>query len=482
MKKDRKKLLSGPELPSGVRNLKPDPKKAMALAAAFLMVPAFLMPVFAEEEDYSNEAEWYEKCTKVQTTSEGVKACEGFQDYQEEKKKGLRESISGFQSSIDQLTSDTEEMSRLAQEQKQIKEELDASIATQEEVIVQLETNIQETEQDIADKEAEIEVWDAQIKDRMKAEQGNNGANTLADLIMGSSSLSDMLRRITGFERITEADQDQIEELNRLKAELEQTKSEYERLKQDHENQKAELEEDRKEAEELEESYNRLVEEYEKQTAELEAQKRSAEQDLDSIKDFIISAELSASMDLSSIPTVDGFVNPVPSGYTSAGTWAYNGGGLHLGLDRAAPVGSPLIAPASGVIVAASNSQPSAGGYLGNWSGFPYGSGNFIAMVCEVNGTTYAISFSHLSNSFNVKVGDIVSQGQQIAQTGHSGNSSGPHTHIEVYNLGSTPMGEVINTFQKTGDPSFGTGWGTTATACENIGTTPCRERPEKFF
>ncbi|WP_304769700.1 murein hydrolase activator EnvC family protein [Ileibacterium valens] len=454
--------------------------KITAMLLSATMIPSFLLPVQAE--DYSNEEEWYEKCTKVLTSQEDVKACEGFQQYQNDKKASLQQSIQSFQGSIDELTDDVEQMSALAQEQKQIKEKLEAEIKVQEEAIAAIEASIEQLNIEIAQKQEEIDAWDAQIKSRMKAEQAASGTNSLADLIMGSSSLADMLRRISGLERITESDQDQIRELNKLKEQLQFQIEESRRLQEQHQNQINLLDEDRQAAAELEESYNQLVAEYEMKAAELEAAMRSAQIDMESIKDFVISADLSSNIDYGSLVSVDGFVNPVPGGRTSAGTWAYNGGGLHLGLDRAAPIGTPVIAPASGVIVAANNSSPTNGGFLGNWSGFPMGSGNFIAMVCNVNGTTYAISFSHLSQDFYVKPGDVVSQGQTLALSGNAGNSSGPHTHIEAYNLGSQSVQDAVAQFQQSADASFGTGWGTTSTACDYKGSAPCRERPEKFF
>ncbi|WP_286356310.1 murein hydrolase activator EnvC family protein [Ileibacterium valens] len=454
--------------------------KITAMLLSATMIPSFLLPVQAE--DYSNEEEWYEKCTKVLTSQEDVKACEGFQQYQNDKKASLQQSIQSFQGSIDELTDDVEQMSALAQEQKQIKEKLEAEIKVQEEAIAAIEASIEQLNIEIAQKQEEIDAWDAQIKSRMKAEQAASGTNSLADLIMGSSSLADMLRRISGLERITESDQDQIRELNKLKEQLQFQIEESRRLQEQHQNQINLLDEDRQAAAELEESYNQLVAEYEMKAAELEAAMRSAQIDMESIKDFVISADLSSNIDYGSLVSVDGFVNPVPGGRTSAGTWAYNGGGLHLGLDRAAPIGTPVIAPASGVIVAANNSSPTNGGFLGNWSGFPMGSGNFIAMVCNVNGTTYAISFSHLSQDFYVKPGNVVSQGQTLALSGNAGNSSGPHTHIEVYNLGSQSVQDAVAQFQQSADASFGTGWGTTSTACDYKGSAPCRERPEKFF
>lgn len=455
-------------------------KNTLSVTLSLALASAFLLPVHAE--DYSDEEAWYKKCTQVQTSQEGVDACLGFQEYQQQKKDKLAENIKNFSSSIDELNKSVEEMETLAEEQKALREELEGAIAAQEESIEELTSNIETTTQEIAQKEEEIARWDAQIKKRMQSEQAATGTNQVIDLIMGSKGLADLLRRLTGIERITASDQNQIETLNEMKRQLEFSRTELERLKKDAEDQKAVLEENRQQAKDLEDSYNALVTEYEKKKSELEAQRRLAQNDMNSIKDFVISASLSSGMDYSSVPSVSGFINPVPAGRTSAGTWAYPGGGLHLGMDRAAPVGSELVAPASGLIIFASNTQPSNSGFLGNWSGYPAGSGNCIEMLAQVGGTLYAISFAHLSNTFYVSAGQTVSQGQVLALTGNSGNSSGAHTHIEIYNLGSMSMADAVARFQASGDTAFGTGWGTTSTACEATGSSPCRERPEKFF
>lgn len=115
--------------------------KITAMLLSATMIPSFLLPVQAE--DYSNEEEWYEKCTKVLTSQEDVKACEGFQQYQNDKKASLQQSIQSFQGSIDELTDDVEQMSALAQEQKQIKEKLEAEIKVQEEAIAAIEASIE---------------------------------------------------------------------------------------------------------------------------------------------------------------------------------------------------------------------------------------------------------------------------------------------------------------------------------------------------
>ena len=58
-----------------------------------------------------------------------------------------------------------------------------------------------------------------------------------------------------------------------------------------------------------------------------------------------------------------------------------------------APVGTAVVAPASGVILYAAAPVGSNSGYLGNWTGYPAGGGNTIQMLCNVNGTLYAVKF-----------------------------------------------------------------------------------------
>lgn len=215
-------------------------RKLLGFSLSLSMAAAFCLPIYAE--DYSDEDAWYKKCTQVQTTQEGVDACLGFQEYQQEKKDKLANSIKDFNSSIAELTQNVEEMEQLAQEQKALKEQLDSDIAAQEASINELSDNIEQTTRDIAEKEEEIARWDAQIKKRMQNEQAGTGTNQVIDLIMGSRGLADLLRRLTGIERITASDQNQIETLNEMKEALEFSRTELERLKKDAEDQKKVLE------------------------------------------------------------------------------------------------------------------------------------------------------------------------------------------------------------------------------------------------
>lgn len=173
----------------------------------------------------------------------------------------------------------------------------------------------------------------------------------------------------------------------------------------------------------------------------------------------------------------DSWIPFVKNGTISAGTWAYPGGGMHLGLDVAASLYSPIVAGANGIVLYANAPVDSNCGYLGNYCGWPQGGGNTICMIMAVQNQLYGVSLNHLSNQLFVYAGQQFHQGDLLANSGNSGNSTGPHTHIEVFRL-KVSMNEAVQYFQKGADFSFGCGWNTPA-ACSDIA---CRVRPEETF
>ena len=167
--------------------------------------------------------------------------------------------------------------------------------------------------------------------------------------------------------------------------------------------------------------------------------------------------------------------NPVENCTISAGCWSYPDGGLHLGLDIASAMYSDVLAVANGIVLYAHAPVDSNNGYLGNWCGWPNGGGNTICMVVAVNDRLYAISYAHLSNEIYVTSGQQVSQGTVIAKSGNSGNSTGPHTHVEVFEL-KQDLNSIVEYFRNSGaDFSFGCGYSEAAT-CSGYA---CRIDPE---
>ena len=69
------------------------------------------------------------------------------------------------------------------------------------------------------------------------------------------------------------------------------------------------------------------------------------------------------------------------------------------------------------------------------------------------HGNGYYTGFGHLS-AYSVSEGQTVSRGQQIATSGNTGISTGPHLHYEVY-IGGTSSGYRVDPLQYTSHPTL---------------------------
>lgn len=85
----------------------------------------------------------------------------------------------------------------------------------------------------------------------------------------------------------------------------------------------------------------------------------------------------------------------------------------HTGLDIAASTGTPIAAAASGTVT------------------FSGRKGSFGNMIVITHGNGVQTYYAHCSALY-VSAGTQVSQGQTIAAVGSTGNSTGPHLHLEV--------------------------------------------------
>ena len=100
---------------------------------SFALASSLIMPVSAE--DYSDTEAWYAKCSQPQTSQSGVKACQGFQEYQKNRKQNLQKNIESYNANIASLQDDTSKMEKLAKEQKELVSSLQAQISEKEESI-----------------------------------------------------------------------------------------------------------------------------------------------------------------------------------------------------------------------------------------------------------------------------------------------------------------------------------------------------------
>lgn len=98
--------------------------------------------------------------------------------------------------------------------------------------------------------------------------------------------------------------------------------------------------------------------------------------------------------------------------------FGYRWGRLHAGTDVGVPVGTTVRASRSGKV--------SVAGWVGGY-------GNCV-MIDHGDGITTV--YGHLSE-INCSTGQYVDQGQQIALSGNTGRSTGPHLHFEIRVNGS---------------------------------------------
>jgi murein DD-endopeptidase MepM/ murein hydrolase activator NlpD len=92
-------------------------------------------------------------------------------------------------------------------------------------------------------------------------------------------------------------------------------------------------------------------------------------------------------------------------------------GTRHQGIDIAAPVGTPIYVPEDGVVLQAG---PASG---------------FGQAVYVQHADGQITLYGHV-NRFFVSAGQVVTAGQQIAEVGNRGQSTGPHLHFEVHQGG----------------------------------------------
>lgn len=114
-------------------------------------------------------------------------------------------------------------------------------------------------------------------------------------------------------------------------------------------------------------------------------------------------------------PTLWPVLGPISSPFGETRISAASGGARpHKGVDISAPLGTPIVAAAEGMVV---------------FAGWQAEMGKSIYLD---HGHGFATMYGHLK-TIMVKQGEKVKKGQIIGTVGMTGNSTGPHLHYEVH-------------------------------------------------
>lgn len=309
--------------------------------------------------------------------------------------------------------------------QEAIKQKTTQEISITREKIAVLEEKIAALEEEIRRKEEEIDGLEESIdqnyelfKKRMRAMYMSENTSMIS-LVLGARSFGDFLTTSEYLKRVAQHDQDLLDGLRRTLEDVEAAKKAVEEDRAELDSTKAELEGLKQQLDQKLSSTIAEIQSIDQMEKEFLADIAAKQKEMKETQDEIdrIYAEMEEMEEF-----VGGtFMLPVP-GYTYISSyygWRFNGSDFHTGVDftGANVNGKSVVASNAGTVTFTKSTYIPGVGY-----------GKYIILD---HGGGYSTLYAHLS-SINVSVGDYVKKGQNIANVGSTGWSTGPHLHFEV--------------------------------------------------
>ena len=486
-------------------------KRLMILCTALcLSLFSFIVIPVEAEPGYDDTDYWFGKCGSSSTDYDEA-GCQAFTQYLAEQNKEYQQTQIELEQMRTDISAKLEEYGKqiadiqvtidaLQDEINAKQRDIDAmqvQIDTKQEEIDAKQLEIEQKQEEIDDTQAEVDSAKEKVKTRMVNSQATMRLNKFTDILLGASTFEEFLRIANGLSAINEYDQKVMKELKILIQKLNEQKGQLETAKAELEAAQAEMIaiQNQMWAEQADLIASQAIIEAEKEKIELvaaEAKRQQAE--LRARQSQISSAasevaammtQIAASGRLDEVPGMSssGWVFPVPGAYKSGGTWYYFGGVEHLGVDLAISAGSPILAVGNGIVLLSANGCDTYGWYGNYCAGYGGvgGGGNQIYLLTVIDGKLYGVQYFHMMLNSPIAQGTIVTAGQQIGLVGSSGNSTGPHCHVEIIYLGD---GSNFAYYAQhwNGDLTFGAGWGSPmgdGRKCDHGYDAPCRVRPE---
>ena len=242
-------------------------------------------------------------------------------------------------------------------------------------------------------------------------------------ILFNAESFADMLDKLADVSDIMDYDQAIMDQLIATRQEIEQLKADMEDARAEQEVMKAELEEKKSEQQAKVAEAQKLLDQINADVAEvnrqLDAESAAAREIQANIAKKQRSLEEERRRNNIVINSESGYLWPLPGYYRLTSLFGYRIHPItgkahsHTGIDIPAPAGTQILAAKSGQVVTSARHSS-----YGNYVVIDHGNGN---------STLYA----HMS-SRAVKEGEMVSQGQVIGYVGTTGSSTGNHLHLEV--------------------------------------------------
>lgn len=341
------------------------------------------------------------------------------------------QTLKQFEDEVAKYTAELQEKKNKIAKNNQEVEEIKKKITEIEEKIKTTETEISNLEKEIDECNQKIEKKKEESKKIMKYFQIVNGENSYLEYIFDASSMTDMIYRLSVVEQLTEYNQQVVKELNELinennkkKSELETKKKELSSLEKSLEEEKAKIDADTASIKETMPSVEQQIKSAEEQVKFMKSIGCGANEEKNACVSRYYasltpktssrsSSSGSAGSAAASTPSSNGFYRPIEYGYM---TQPYKGT-AHMGVDVSSSNKSITVYPiATGVVSA--KYYDSAGALV-------------LKIRHNYNGQILYSTYAHL-RSWYVSIGNTVSPDTPLGQMGSTGNSTGPHLHLEI--------------------------------------------------
>ena len=373
--------------------------------------------------------------TYADITSDAIKDKENKISSAEEEKKALEESLAELEEKKASLEKDKKNLSNYVKE-------LDFQLA-------EIEAQIEELNAQITVKEAEIEEAEKELQEAIETEQAQyeamkkriqfmyeQGESNYFAMLMSAEDFSDMLNKADYIEQLSAYDRQKLDEYVAITQYVRLCKSELELQKMVLDKTKEGVVIRQNEIEELIAAKMVRIQEYETDIATQQAAIDEYEEDLKFQNELISQLEAEVKEAKREILLENGIsisyngetlTWPCPSytrisspfGWRMHPTLGVNK--FHNGVDMAAPKGTDILAAFSGEVVAATYNSTM---------------GNYVMMN---HGNGFYTIYMHASK-LCVSPGQIIIEGDKIAEVGSTGRSTGPHLHFGV-----RKNGEYVN-------------------------------------
>ena len=361
--------------------------------------------------------------------------------------------IAATKSELNASSNETDQKIEEAKEElENINAEKSETLQQVEDLIMQIssaQSEIDELDSQIADMNAQIE--EAQNKLDEKQEEYDDkqellekrlvaayeaGETSYLDVLLSSSSLTDLISNYYMISEITQSDMDLMEKIKKEQEEIETAKQTIETSKQELDSVRAQKQQKATELQNTKnekDNYVAQLNEDEKNTqAELEQfeqDKRDIQAQLAAIaRQEAANASSSNVSNITNNPSSSGYIRPIVGYSITTGWMGYSG---HTGVDFSGSgiAGKPVLAAKAGTVVTSTALKYANGNYRSY--------GEYI--VINHHDGTMTLYAHGAPGSRLVSAGQTVSQGQQIMSVGTTGNSTGYHLHFEV-RVNGTPV------------------------------------------